>query len=226
LEIRFSGASVTFGNRTALQPLTLTLQERRIGVVGLNGSGKTTFAKLINGLVKPTGGYVTVEGLDTVKDAGAVLRKVGFIFQNPQQQLIMPILKDDIAFGLKAHGVAKEDVAARTTAILSRFGIAHLADRRVHELSGGETQLAAIAGVTVTGPGLLIFDEPANQLDLKNRKLVKETIAELDQQAVVISHDLPFIADFDRVLLFHEGRLEADGAPADVIVRYREIAEC
>ncbi len=226
LDIRFADCTVSFSGRIALHSLTLSLTERRIGIIGLNGSGKTTFARLINGLVKPTAGTVTVNGLDTVTDDKAVLGQAGFIFQNPQNQLILPIVGDDIAFGLKNRGLSKAAIEAKTQAVLQRFGIAHLARRRVHELSGGETQLAAMASVVVTGPDILILDEPTNQLDLKNRKMVSETIASLEQQTLVISHDLPLIDGFDRVLLFHEGRLVADGAPDEVIRRYHKVALC
>ncbi|URK88347.1 energy-coupling factor ABC transporter ATP-binding protein [Rhizobium sp. RCAM05350] len=226
MDIRFSGASVTYGERAVLQPLTLSLIERRIGIIGLNGSGKTTFARLINGLVKPTTGQVTVNGLDTVQDASATLAAAGFIFQNPQHQIIMPIVHEDIAFGLKNRGMKADEIERRTAAVLERFGIAHLARRRVHELSGGETQLVAIASVLVTGPGILILDEPTNQLDLKNRLLVERTIAGLDEHTIVISHDLPLIEQFDRVLLFHEGRLVADGPVSESIRTYHEVAGC
>ncbi len=226
MDIRFADCSVRFSDRVALHPLTLSLTQRRIGIIGLNGSGKTTFARLINGLVKPTSGSVTVNGLDTVKDDKAVLGQAGYIFQNPQNQLIMPIVADDIAFGLKNRGLSKAEIEALTQGVLERFGITHLARRRVHELSGGETQLAAMASVVVTGPQILILDEPTNQLDLKNRQMVAATIAGLEQNAVVISHDLPLIGDFERVLLFHEGRLIADGAPTETIRRYHEVALC
>jgi biotin transport system ATP-binding protein len=226
LDIVFSAATVAYGARTALQPLTLTLAERRIGVVGLNGSGKTTMARLINGLVKPTAGTVTVDGLDTVADEAAARGKTGFIFQNPQHQMILPILAEDIAFGLKNRKLTNADIAEKTDAILARFGISHLARRRVHELSGGETQLGAIASVLVTGPELLILDEPTNQLDLKNRALIERTIAALPEQVLVISHDLALIEGFDRVLVFHEGRLAADDTPSSAIAAYRKLATC
>jgi biotin transport system ATP-binding protein len=226
LDIVFSAATVSYGGRVALHPLTLTLTERRIGVVGLNGSGKTTMARLINGLVKPTAGTVTVGGLDTIKDEQAARGRTGFIFQNPQHQMILPILAEDIAFGLKNRGLDRQEIAARTEAVLERFGISGLARRRVHELSGGETQLGAIASVLVTGPELLILDEPTNQLDLRNRALIARTIANLPEQVLVITHDLALIEGFDRVLVFHEGRLAADAAPAAAIEAYREIAAC
>jgi biotin transport system ATP-binding protein len=224
LNIRFDNAGVNYGTRIALSPLSLTLQERRIGVIGLNGSGKTTFARLINGLVKPTTGRVVVDGLDTVADATKVLGKVGYIFQSPQNQIILPIVRDDIAFGLKARGYDKAQIEAAVDGILGRFGVSHLGSRRAHELSGGELQMAALCSVLVTGPDILILDEPTNQLDLKNRALVQKTIMSLPENVIVISHDLPLLDDFERVLVFDQGRLVADAPAAEAIARYRELA--
>lgn len=222
MEIRFKGAAVTYGAREALSPLTLTLTENRIGVIGLNGSGKTTFARLINGLTKPTAGRVIVNGRDTA-DSHSALPDVGFIFQQPQNQIILPIVRDDIAFGLKGRGFSKAEIEAKVEAALARFDAAHLAARRAHELSGGELQIAALCAVLVTGPDILILDEPTNQLDLKNRALVQKIIEGLPENAIVISHDLELVADFGRVLLFHEGRLAADAPAAEAVARYREI---
>jgi biotin transport system ATP-binding protein len=224
LDIRFEEAEARFEKRLILHPLTLSLSERRIGVIGLNGSGKTTFVRMINGLVAPSSGKVSVNGFDTIEDADRVRAETGFIFQNPQNQIILPILKEDIALGLKSRKLSREETDAAVEAVLSRFGIAHLADRRAHELSGGELQLAALASVLVSEPGILIMDEPTNQLDLRNRGLVQRTIDTLDESVIVISHDLDLVADFDRLLLFHQGQLTADGRPPDVISRYREIA--
>jgi biotin transport system ATP-binding protein len=224
LEIRFDAAAVAFEGRQALQPLSVTLTERRIGVIGLNGSGKTTFARLINGLNKPSAGKVSVNGLDTVSDAKAVLQTVGFIFQNPQNQIILPIVRDDVAFGLKRLGIGRAETENRVKAVLSRLGIPHLEERRAHELSGGELQLAALAALLVTDPQILILDEPTNQLDLKNRTIVEKTMAALSQVLVVITHDLPLVAGFDRVLVFHEGALVADAGPEEAVAHYLEVA--
>jgi biotin transport system ATP-binding protein len=226
MDIRFTDCAVRFGERVALHPLNLALSEKRVGIIGLNGSGKTTFARLINGLVKPSSGRVTVNGLNTVEDDRAVLSEAGFIFQNPQHQLIMPIVAEDIAFGLKNRGLSREEIDRRMQGALSRFGIEHLARRRVHELSGGETQLVAMASVVVTDPKILILDEPTNQLDLRNRRHVAETIEGLPEDTVVITHDLALVENVDRLLLFHEGRLAADGDPHETIRRYHEIAGC
>jgi biotin transport system ATP-binding protein len=223
LDIRFDKVEVRFEGRTVIHPLTVTLTERRIGIIGLNGSGKTTFARMINGLVKPAAGRVTVNGFDTAAEEDDARQQVGFIFQNPQNQIILPILREDIALGLKSRKLPKADVDAAIDAVLDRFGISHLRERRAHELSGGELQLAALASVLVTEPKILVMDEPTNQLDLKNRNLVERTIGTLPEDVIVISHDLDLIAGFERVLLFHDGRIAADGGPGEMIARYRAM---
>ncbi|MDM9626641.1 ABC transporter ATP-binding protein [Rhizobium sp. S152] len=223
MDIRFEGAGVSYGKRVALQPLTLEISERRIGIIGLNGSGKTTFARLINGLTKPTAGRVLVDGRDTA-DEKTGPGAVGFIFQSPQNQIILPIVRDDIAFGLKSRGLSKAEIDAKVEAVLTRFNAAHLADRRAHELSGGELQVAALCSVLATDPGILILDEPTNQLDLRNRGLVQKLIDDLHEQTIVITHDLDLVSGYDRVLVFHEGQLVADALPTEAVRRYREIA--
>ncbi len=226
MQIEFHQADLRYGDRVALKPLTLSLSEPRIGVIGLNGSGKTSFARLIVGLAKPTSGRVTLDGLDTVQDEKAARAKTGFIFQNPGHQIILPVIRDDIAMGPKARGITPAEVEQAVDAVLARFGIEALASRRPHELSGGELQLAALAAVVVNRPELILFDEPTNQLDLRNRALVKAAIDGLSEQAVVISHDLDLVAGFSRVLVFHEQTLAFDGPGAEAIARYREIAGC
>ncbi|TWD55236.1 biotin transport system ATP-binding protein [Agrobacterium vitis] len=223
MQIHFEQATVAFDGRVALEPLTLTLSERRIGVIGLNGSGKSTFARLINGLIKPTAGRVTLDGLDTVKDAKAVLSRTGFIFQNPANQIILPLIGDDIAMGPKARGLKGAALEAAIAPVVERLGIAHLLHRRPHELSGGELQLAALAAVLVTKPQLVIFDEPTNQLDLRNQLKVASTIRGLEENALVISHDLEFVAEFDRVLVFDQARLVFDGNAGEATAFYRNL---
>jgi biotin transport system ATP-binding protein len=226
LHIRFDHAELRYGDHLALKPLTLGLDEARIGVIGLNGSGKTSFARLIAGLAKPTSGAVTLGGLDTVTDEKAARAKTGFIFQNPGHQIILPIIREDVALGPKARGLSAAEVDRLVDEALARFGITDLAGRRPHELSGGELQLAALAAVCINRPEVVIFDEPTNQLDLKNRARVKAAIEGLAEQAIVISHDLDLVADFSRVLVFDEGALAYDGPGQEAFARYREIAGC
>lgn len=223
MDIRFESAGASFGTRVAVEPLTLSLTENRLGVIGLNGSGKTTFARMINGLMKPTTGKVIVNGRDTLQEKTA-LADVGFIFQSPQNQIILPIVKDDIAFGLKSRGFTKAEIERKVELVLTRFNAEALASRRAHELSGGELQIAALCSVLATGPNILILDEPTNQLDLRNRALVQKTIDGLEENVIVITHDLELISGFERVLLFHEGKLAADAPAAEAIARYRELA--
>lgn len=224
MDIRFTDCSIRYGETVALHPLSLRLTERRIGIIGLNGSGKTSFARAINGLVKPSSGTVTIDGLDTVKDEKAVLAKAGFIFQSPQNQIILPIVEDDIALTLKSRGLSKGEITTAVSAILARFGISDLARRRAHSLSGGQTQLVAMASVLVGAPDLLILDEPTNQLDLRNRARVVQAIASLPETVIAITHDLALLDGFERVLLFHEGRLVADGGVEETVRRYERIA--
>ncbi len=226
VRIIFDRAELRYGERIALRPLSLDLTDHRIGVIGLNGSGKSSFARLVNGLAKPSGGTVTLDGLDTVTDEKAVMAATGFIFQNPGNQIILPIVRDDIALGPKSRGIRGAALDSAVDRVLDRFGIRDLGSRRPHELSGGQLQLVALAAVLATQPKLILFDEPTNQLDLKNRALVKAAIDALQEQAIVISHDLDLVRDFGRVLVFHEGALAFDGPGDTAIARYREVAGC
>lgn len=223
MNIEFQQAGMTFEGRIALHPLSLSLVERRIGIIGLNGSGKTTFARMINGLNLPTTGRVLVGGRDTAKDTQAVMADTGFVFQSPQNQIILPIVMDDIELGLKARGYSKSERTVRAENALARLGIAHLARRRAHELSGGELQLAALAAVLAPEPSTVILDEPTNQLDLKNRKRVIATIEGLEEDIIIISHDLAMMRMMERVLLFSDGRIMADGQPETVISHYEAM---
>jgi len=218
--IRFDAVRQSFDGRDVLSDLSLTLAERRIGVIGANGSGKSSFARLINGLSLPTDGRVTVDGLDTRRDAKEVRARVGFIFQNPDNQIVFPIVHEDVAFGLTGKGRARAEVAAAVEAVLARYGIDHLRDRQTHRLSGGEKQLLALAGVLATEPAYLVMDEPTTLLDLRNTRRIRALIDTLDQTVVLVTHDLSLLEDFERVLVFDEGRLVADDVPAAALPFY------
>lgn len=221
MRIELRGVAVSAEGRRLLEGLDLTLEERRIGVIGANGSGKTTFARLLNGLVLPSEGSVLVDGLDTREQARAVRRRVGMVFQFPEAQIIHPIVVEDVALGLQLRGLPLEQALLRAQALLAGLGLADLAERPSHSLSGGERQLAALAAVLITEPALIVFDEPTTQLDLANRNRLRERIAGLEAQALVVTHDLELLADFDRVLLLQGGRLAYDGTPGEAVARYR-----
>ncbi|WP_079213895.1 energy-coupling factor ABC transporter ATP-binding protein [Brucella pituitosa] len=220
MNILFDKAEAKFADKVVLEPLSLELSERRIGIIGLNGSGKSTFSRMVNGLVLPSSGRVLTNGHDTAIDGAKVRAAVGYIFQNPANQIVLPLIKDDVALGLQSLGLSKQELANTVSAVLDRIGIAHLSERRAHELSGGELQLAALASVLVTEPDIVIMDEPTNQLDLRNRNIVERTIRELKENVIVVSHDLTLLAGFDRVLLFHQGKLVEDGPADETIAHY------
>ncbi len=224
LHIQFDNAGAAYADHVALKSLTLELSERRIGVIGLNGSGKSTFARMINGLVVPSSGRVLTNGHDTRTAAAKARSAVGYVFQNPSNQIILPLVRDDIALGLQSRRLSKPDETQAVEAVLARLHAGHLIDRRAHELSGGEVQLAALASVLVTEPDIVILDEPTNQLDLKNRNLVERTIAALPENVIVVTHDLALLSGFERVLLFHDGSLIEDGPAETTISRYLALA--
>lgn len=224
MNILFDRAEAKFADKVVLEPLSLKLSERRIGIIGLNGSGKSTFSRMVNGLVLPSSGRVVTNGHDTASDGAKVRAAVGYIFQNPANQIVLPLIKDDIALGLQSRGLSKQEIAFAVSSVLDRIGITHLAERRAHELSGGELQLAALASVLVTSPDIVIMDEPTNQLDLRNRNIVERTIRDLEENVIVVSHDLTLLSGFDRVLLFHQGKLIADGPVDETIAQYLALA--
>ncbi len=223
--IELQGVHHRFGERAVLQDVSLTLAERRIAVVGANGSGKSTFARLLNGLLVPTAGRVTVDGLDTRAQAKAVRRKVGFVFQNPDHQIVLPTVEEDLAFGLKNLRLGREDIERKVTAVLRRYGLEPLRHQSAHLLSGGEKQLLAVSSVLVMEPAYVVFDEPTTLLDLRNRRRLAGVVRELPQTAIVVTHDLDWVRDFERVLVFDGGRVVMDGPPAEALDFYtREMA--
>jgi biotin transport system ATP-binding protein len=209
--------------RRVLSDVDVAIAEPRVGVIGANGSGKSTFARLLNGLVLPRTGTVTVDGLDTRHDGRAVRRRVGFCFTDPDAQIVMPTVAEDIGFGLRRRGLSKDEVAARVRDALTAYGLAGYADHPAHLLSGGEKQLLALASVLVTEPSVLVMDEPTTLLDLRNATRIAEIVRGLPQQVLLVTHHLHLLEDFDRVLVFDDGRLVHDDAPASAVGYYRKL---
>jgi biotin transport system ATP-binding protein len=221
--IEMRGVGHRYGDRVVLSDIDLQLTERRIGIVGANGSGKSTFARLINGLVVPTTGSVLVDGLDTRTHVRDVRRRVGFVFQDPDAQIVHPTVAEDAAYGLENQGVPAAERAERVAEVLERYGLAGHADHPAHLLSGGQKQLLAIAGVLVMRPARIVFDEPTTLLDLVNTRRVAQVIEELEQQVVVVTHDLDLLDGFDRVLVVDGGRVVDDGPPDSSVAAYRAL---
>jgi biotin transport system ATP-binding protein len=223
--ISLEQVNVTVPGRTVLKDVTLTLRERRIAVIGANGSGKSTYARLLNGLVRPSSGRVTVDGVDTAKDPKAVRRLVGFLFQDPDNQIVMPLVEEDLRFSLKALKLDRPEEDAAIERILSRFALGHLREQPSHNLSGGEKQLLALANILLRAPRYLVLDEPTTLLDLRNRRRVMEAIDVLPETVICVTHDLEIAAGYERVLLLEDGRVLDDGPAEAVIARYRSMAE-
>ncbi len=206
-----------------LGPLTVTLAERRVAVVGANGSGKSTFARLLNGLVLPSAGTVRVDGLDTARDGLSVRRRVGFLFTDPDAQVVMPTPAEDVALSLRRTGGTPAGRRQLARGWLARFGLAEHADLPVHALSAGQRQLLALAAVLATEPAVLVCDEPTTLLDLRWRRVVDDLLDGLDQQVVLVTHDLDAAARADRVLVVDGGRVVHDGSPQDSLGAYRRL---
>ena len=211
----------TGGDVLVLDETSLTLTEQRIALVGGNGSGKSTLARLVNGLVTATTGQVLVDGLDVAEEGAAVRRKVGFCFTDPAAQLVMPTVVEDVALSLRRQVRDKDERRAEALRVLARYGLAELADRSVHSLSGGQRQLLALAGVLATGPDVLVADEPTTLLDLRNTRAVADLLLALPQQLLLVTHDLDLALRCDRALLVEDGRVVADGDPTEVVASYR-----
>ena len=221
IEVR--GVTHRFGERTVLRDLDITLAERRIAVVGDNGSGKSTFARLLNGLLVPSTGLIRVDGLDTRAQGAAVRRRVGFVFQNPDHQIVYPTVEEDLAFGLKGLRLGPAAIAAKVDAALRRAGLDGFRHHACHLLSGGQKQLLAVAAVTAMEPLYIVFDEPTALLDRRNTRRVAAVIHDLPQTAIVVTHDLDLVAAFDRVLVIERGRLAIDDAPSPALARYARL---
>ena len=223
--LAFDRIGLTRGAQPLFADFSLVLTEPRIGLVGDNGSGKSTLLRLANGLLAPDGGSVSVNGRDTVRDRKQLHDEIGFVFQNPDHQIIFPTVGEEIAFGLTERGVASDEAKRRAEALLAAHGCAGWAGRAVHELSEGQKQLVCILAVIAPEPAIVLMDEPFSSLDLPLRLSLSARLAALPQQIVMASHDLDLIAGFDRIVWLERGRVAADGPPAEILPRYRAHAE-
>ncbi|MFG1797694.1 energy-coupling factor ABC transporter ATP-binding protein [Nocardia sp. NPDC049149] len=224
-EIVFDSVSHAFGDRKVLRDISLRITERRVGIIGSNGSGKSTLARMINGLLKPTSGTVTVDGVDAARKGAQVRRKVGFVFTDPDTQIVMPTVAEDLAFSLRRTGLGKQEIAARVEEMLARFGLHAHADHPAHLLSGGQKQLLAIGAVLIRKPEVIIADEPTTLLDLRNARIVADALDAVDQQVIVVTHQLALLDSFERVIVIDDGAVAFDGTPDAAVPAYRALVE-
>ena len=186
-----------------------------VGVVGPNGGGKSTLVRLLNGLIRPDSGRVRVVGHDPAIEPYEVRKRLGVLFQNPENGLVAPFVEDDVAFGLENLGVEREEMRARVKEAIEAVGLGGYERREPHTLSGGEKQRVALAVLLAVGPEILVLDEPTSMLDAAGRREVLERLEALRATKTVlhVTHHLEELANADRILVLNGGSLAADVTP-------------
>ncbi|WP_036479815.1 energy-coupling factor ABC transporter ATP-binding protein [Myxosarcina sp. GI1] len=187
-----------------------------VGAIGANGAGKTSLFLTICGILNPS--YGTIKLFDRPIQSGQFNPEIGLVFQNPDDQLFCPTVRDDIAFGLENIGLSSREIDKRIEEALALTGVSHLVDRIPHHLSGGEKCMVAIAAVIAMLPQIVLYDEPSANLDLRARRRLIEFLQTSQETAIIASHDLELILEVcDRVILLDRGRIVADGIPSEVM---------
>ena len=201
-----------------------------LSIVGHNGSGKSTTARLIDGLMVAESGHIIVDGQELTEDnVWEIRNKIGMVFQNPDNQFVGATVEDDVAFGLENKGIAYEEMVSRVQEALSFVGMLEFKDREPARLSGGQKQRVAIAGIIAMRPSILILDEATSMLDPEGRQELIQSIKDIRQQygmtVLSITHDLDEVAMSDRVLVLKKGKVESISSPREVFSRGSELVD-
>lgn len=215
-----------------LQDVSLSVYEGEfLALVGHNGSGKSTLAKMLNGLIVPQEGKVEAYGFDTSnsKDVQEVRRRVGMVFQNPDNQMVASIVEDDVAFGPENIGVPQPEIVERVKWALSAVKMQDFADKTPNKMSGGQKQRIAIAGVLALKPSVIVLDESTAMLDPQGRREVLETVKRLNKQEnitiILITHFMEEVLDADRVIALDGGKIVMQGTPREIFAQEEKIRE-
>ena len=193
-----------------------------VAVLGHNGSGKSTFAKHLNGILLPTGGKVWIDGMDSADEEKLleIRRTVGMVFQNPDNQIVANVVEDDVAFGPENMGIPSEEIRLRVDEALKDVGMYEYRTHAPHILSGGQKQRVAIAGIVAMRPRCIVLDEPTAMLDPAGRREVLETVHRLNRElgitVVLITHHMDECIEADRLIIMSDGEIVADGTPREV----------
>lgn len=218
--MKINHLSVIYPDKTiAVDNIDLAIQsEESVALIGANGAGKTSLLLSLVGVI-PSTGEIVVDDVHLDKHTlGEIRKRVGVVFQNPDNQLFMPTIYDDVAFGLRNYGLPENEIEAKVDFYLKELGILHLKNRSPLKLSGGEKRIAAIATVLVMEPSVMLFDEPTAFLDPKARRNLINVLNRLPHTKLIASHDLPFVAEVcDRAVVLKNGKIFADGMPYDLI---------
>ncbi|MDL5043840.1 energy-coupling factor ABC transporter ATP-binding protein [Streptococcus raffinosi] len=201
-----------------------------LSIVGHNGSGKSTTARLIDGLLVAESGHIMVDGQELTEDnVWEIRNKIGMVFQNPDNQFVGATVEDDVAFGLENKGIAYEEMVSRVQEALSFVGMLEFKDREPARLSGGQKQRVAIAGIIAMRPSVLILDEATSMLDPEGRQELIKSIKDIRQQygmtVLSITHDLDEVAMSDRVLVLKKGKVESISSPRELFSRGSELVD-
>jgi cobalt/nickel transport system ATP-binding protein len=199
-----------------------------VGIIGANGAGKSTLLMLLMGVLFPCEGEVRVgEVLVTKKTLPIIRQRVGLVFQNPDDQLFMTNVYDDVAFGPRNYKLAEKDVERRVLQALEMVGILHLRDRAPFKLSGGEKRAAAIAAVLAMQPDILVMDEPTSALDPKSRRRLMELLRRFEHTKIITSHDLDIVYELcTRTIVIKNGEIAADGPTPEILVNAELLDDC
>ena len=223
IEIVNIGFQYVGAEKVALKNINLSIQKGEVvAIVGHNGSGKSTLCKMLNALLLPAEGTVTVDGMDTrdEKNLLEIRRRVGMVFQNPDNQLVTTIVEEDVGFGPENLGVPPAEIRERVDAALNEVEMSEYAEKASHALSGGQKQRVAIAGLLAMQPEVLVLDEATAMLDPRGREEVLSTVRKLNRErgmtVVMITQFMEEALDADRVFVLSEGRLVMEGTPKEV----------
>jgi cobalt/nickel transport system ATP-binding protein len=199
-----------------------------VGIIGANGAGKSTLLQHLNGSLEPTGGSIHIGHTPLSKGTLPDIRRtVGMVFQDPDDQLFMPTVFDDVAFGPLNLGYSPADVEQRVAEVLELVGAGHLRDKPPYHLSGGEKKRVAIATVLSMSPDILVMDEPTNGLDPFARRQLMKLMRDFKHTRIFTSHDLDMVLELcDRVIVLHEGEVWADGPALEIFGNEKLLAEC
>ena len=228
LEIKNLNYSYPDGKK-ALKDINIKIYDNEtIGIVGANGAGKSTLIKTIVGIFLTDQGEIIVDGEKvTKKTLNSIRKKVGVVFQNPDDQLFMNKVYDDIAFGPRNYKLTEEKVKEKVEKVMKELNIEKLKDRSPNNLSGGEKRKVAIATVLSMEPSIILFDEPTSFLDPKGKRILIETLKGINTTKIIATHDLDMVKDnCKRVIVFKEGQVVADGKPKEILNNIEFMEKC
>jgi biotin transport system ATP-binding protein len=219
-EITLQNAGFSIAGKPILSDITLTLSEQRIGIIGRNGSGKSSFLRLVAGLVAPNTGTVLIDGLNPATDRRAMLSRIGILFQNPDHQIIFPTVGEELAFGLLQQGQSKTTANQAVSDLLARFGRSHWGPQTVTALSQGQRHFLCLMAVLAMQPRTILLDEPFAGLDLPTQARLGRELAGLPERLILITHDPLALAGYERVIWLEAGRVRADGAAEPIVAAF------